>query len=183
MPESSHHSFLALEPGPELAAISQSHWSFLTPDPPVTRVLQGYRLSESPIPQAVWDRWSFLIPESRLADQTSSMTIPSQSFEFIEYNEMLKLLKSTQDMDQYLQQRKGWIGMVIRKRIAKTMRFDHIVKHMANNGPSQDEAYALVKAPYAEQFQRNLVKVTRSAENNEDGLGFASSSSNKRPKN
>ena len=63
------------------------------------------------------------------------------------------------------------------------MRFDHIVKHMTNIGPSQDEAYTLVKAPYAEQFQRNLVKIIRSVENNKDGLGFTSSSSNKRPKN
>ena len=110
------------------------------------------------------------------------MTILSQCFEFIEYNGMLKLLKSMQDMDQYLQHQKGWIGMVIRQRIAKTMRFDHIVKRMIDNGPSQDETYALVKAPYAEHFRRNLLKVTRSAEDDEDGLDFASSSSNKRRK-
>jgi hypothetical protein len=110
----------------------------------------------------------------------TTLSVPlHHRFEFIEYNGLQKRLKSTQNIDQYLQQRKGWIGMVIRQRIAKTMRFDHIAKYMMDKGPSQDETYALVKAPHAEQFRRQLVKVTRSSENNEDDSSFSS----KRPKN
>jgi len=190
MPQS-RRSFLALEASPGSAAMSRSRRSFLVPESgslPGTEI-SGYWLSECPIPQAMRnsrDRRSFLTPEFQLGDQTSSMTtrsVPSsRRFEFIEYNGMRTLLKSTQDMDQYLQQRKGWIGMVIRQGIAKTMRFDHIVKHMIDNGSSQDETYALVKAPHAERFRRTLLKVTRAAEDDEGELGFASSSSNKRQK-
>ncbi|KAI9774700.1 MAG: hypothetical protein M1839_001661, partial [Geoglossum umbratile] len=183
----SRRSFLPLDSG-SVSTVSQRHRSFLMPNPVPTRASQSRQLS--PILHAVGnsrDRRSFLTPESRLTHRTSSITTSSvllpNRFEFIEYNGMRKLLKSTQNMDQYLQQRKGWIGLVIRQRIAKTIRFDQMAKYMTNNDPSQNETYALVKAPYAERFRRNLVKVTRSAENNEDVLDFASSSSNKRLRN
>ncbi|KAH0545345.1 hypothetical protein FGG08_000644 [Glutinoglossum americanum] len=168
-----HRSFPVLGPDAILAAIPQNHQSFSIRNPPITGASQGPWLPESPMPQVVGnsrDHRSFLMPESRLADQTSGTATtpgpPSHHFEFIEYNGMRKLLKSTQDMDQYLQRRKGWIGMVIKQQTAKTMRFDQIVKHMINNGPSQDVAYALVKAPYAEQFRRNPI---RGYGTNEDG--------------
>ncbi|KAI9759772.1 MAG: hypothetical protein M1840_003089 [Geoglossum simile] len=178
-------SFLTLDLSP--ATTPQGRRSVITPHRPTRSIPQGRRLFISPISPVVGnsqDRQLSLMPESQLPGQALSMATPSSHrFEFIEYNGMWKILKSTQDMDKYLQQRRGWIGMIIRQRVAKTIRFDHIVKHMINNSPSPDETYALVKAAYAEQFRKNLAKVTRSAGTNENNLHFTNSSINKRPKN
>jgi hypothetical protein len=98
--------------------------------------------------------------------------------EFIEFNGMRKLLKSTRNLEAYLQKRKGWVGMIIENRVPRTIRLEHVVLYLAKEGLRREQAFALVKQPHAELFRGSHFKLPREVE--EDILGFASDRYNKR---
>ncbi|KAF8846440.1 hypothetical protein BDZ45DRAFT_699992 [Acephala macrosclerotiorum] len=84
-----------------------------------------------------------------------------QIVEFIEHNGMTGSLKATRNIADHLQQRKGWVGMIIEREEAKTIRFEHIVGYIANGNLGESRTLALVKESYAETFRANLVKQLR----------------------
>jgi hypothetical protein len=72
---------------------------------------------------------SFLQPQIR--SFSNERDDGSSPLRFIEFNGMKKSAKFTSNIAEYLQQRKGWVGMIIEDRNAKTIRFDHIVKYIS----------------------------------------------------
>jgi hypothetical protein len=132
----------------------ESGRSFLEPLPPA---LQGY------------------IDRTRL----TSPLIPHE-YKFIEYNGVLQLEKSTNDMEKYLQNRPGWIMMANKNQVAKTVRFEHVTWRMNNR--TAGETFALVAPTYLEQFLQNHNKPKRPVEIDDNGSELANGDSNKRTK-
>jgi len=76
--------------------------------------------------------------------------------EFVEYNGMMELAKYTTDMDNYLQHRKGWVGMVIQGGVAKTIPLDDVVAYIKNGGLRTGKTFALVKKSKAEHYRSQI---------------------------
>jgi hypothetical protein len=88
------------------------------------------------------------------------------NFEFMEFNGMKTASKFTNNLAEYLKQRKGWVGMIVENRTAKTIRSDHIVYYISKGHLNQGQTLVLVKALYAEQFRTGLRRNGRSIEEN-----------------
>jgi hypothetical protein len=84
----------------------------------------------------------------------------SQSaIEFVEYNGMTLLPRSTTNLTEYLKRRKGWIGMVLIDGEPRSLRLDHIAKYMENReSDNSSQTFILVKQRYAERFRVNYPK-------------------------
>jgi hypothetical protein len=124
---------------------------------------------------AVQDCRELSVPCDKISCQDTQEPI---ACEFIEFNGMRKLLKSTGNLEAYLQKRKGWIGMIIENRVPRTIRLEHVVLYLAKEGLRRKQAFALVKQPHAESFRSSHFKSPREVE--EDILGFTNDRSNKR---
>jgi hypothetical protein len=150
-----------------------------------TRTFQEPLTDSSPIGSVSYATRSFLLPESArgsknstpsllaLNDQSNSeCTIghnsstsilpvnqssrPTLALEFVEFNGMMELAKRTTDLQKYLQKRVGWIGMVLYRGVAKTIRLDHTVSYITNGGLDGGKTFAIVKRSYAEQYRSRI---------------------------
>ena len=128
---------------------------------------------------------SFLEPLTpalqRYIDRTR-LTSPliSHEYKFIEYNGVLQLEKSTNDMEKYLQNRPGWIMMANENQVAKTVRFEHVTWRMNNR--TAGETFALIAPTYLEQFLQNHNRPKRAVETDDNGSELPNGDSNKRMK-
>ena len=79
------------------------------------------------------------------------------SFTFGEHNGMFhrQMSKRMDEMELYLRRRQGWRFMAIRGEVVKTLRFEHVIRHLIHSRSLYD-SYVIVKGPYVEQFRKNL---------------------------
>ena len=57
-------------------------------------------------------------------------------------------------MEKYLEGREGWVMMVSKNNMLKTIRFEDIVEHMRRLDEEVGErGYFMIKRHYAEQFR------------------------------
>jgi hypothetical protein len=125
-------------------------------------------MSARPFPQVEYtednNRHRASLHQPKTLDNPASS---SPFFKFAEFNGMRTLSRVISDMDQYLEHRRGWQGMIIKNGVPKTMRFEAITKHMVNGSPDHEE-YMLVKLPQI-YFRTNTIghKRTVGTENEE----------------
>ena len=77
---------------------------------------------------------------------------------------MTRETKSISDMKGYLEWRKGWVMMVLKNMVLKTIRFENIVEHMRM--PDEEvgkRKYFLVKREYAAHFRARQMNSRRYA--------------------
>jgi hypothetical protein len=95
--------------------------------------------------------------------------LPGVVFDFGEHNGMFyrRIFKEAHEMEEYLQQRNGWVGMAVEGGVPKTVRHGHIIKHLIHSMSSGEPSFVMVKSTYTEQFRRNQAKLKRSMEGND----------------
>jgi len=76
--------------------------------------------------------------------------------EFVEFNGMRKLVRSTANIDAYLKNRTGWIAMILEKGIPRTIDPSYAADYIKRGGLDGGKTFALVKSPYGENFRSQL---------------------------
>lgn len=114
-------------------------------------------LSDTQTSDRADERRSFPAPE--LEDiGTRERTTPSQArFTFVEYDGRSQEVVSTDDIERYLQDRKGWTMMVMKSQVLKTVRFDRVLEYMLRG----DGEYFLLAPHFAKEFRRKYVNILR----------------------
>ncbi|KAF4635373.1 hypothetical protein G7Y89_g2720 [Cudoniella acicularis] len=100
---------------------------------------------------------------------SSSVTSRRLTQQLTEYNGMKYFLRLTSDLETYLQQRGGWIGMIVQNGVAKTIRLDHVVQFIRNGG-LEGKSFVLVKPPHAARF-RSQIKASKHSNSENGGSG------------
>ncbi|CZR64890.1 uncharacterized protein PAC_14790 [Phialocephala subalpina] len=122
----------------------------------LNKLQQGVQSSAKPLNRSQGRR-SYLVPSTNETVRPETPHI----VKFIEHNGMIGSLKATRNIADHLQQRKGWVGMIIERAEAKTIRFDHIVGYIANGNLGESRTLALVKESYAEIFRTSPMRHLR----------------------
>lgn len=111
-----------------------------------------------PPPELGDERRSF--PE--LGDEAASRTVSredSPPFTFVEYDGRVHRVISTNDIESYLQGRKGWTMIVLKNQVLKTIRFSRVLEHMLRGSGE----YFLMAPHIARDFRREYVNHLRQA--------------------
>lgn len=95
---------------------------------------------------------------SRLLDSDpyrySAALTPDSTFTFTECNGMTERRILTSKMREHLVRRQGWVMMVLKHNVLKTIRFEDIIQHMRRPEEEVGERqYYLVKRDHAERFR------------------------------
>jgi hypothetical protein len=95
--------------------------------------------------------------------ELASQHFQHRPFVFTEHNGMMQRIKRTFDMETYLEGRKGWVMMVLKHNVLKTIRFKDIVEHMRRPDEQVGQReYFLIRRDYAQRFRTRYMQNLRS---------------------
>lgn len=90
-------------------------------------------------------------------ERTRQLTSAEDRFTFVEFDGRGQEVISTNDIDGYLQGRRGWTMMALKNQVLKTVRFSRVVEHMLRGGGE----YFLMAPHIAREFRREYVNHLR----------------------